>query len=140
MRRETAVALDNRPGAGGLIGTDLAAKAAPDGHTVFFGTIGNLSVNPLLYSRLPFDMARDFAPVTHVASVSSALLVHPAFPVKTVPGHRAPAGRGREGAAPAGGQGQPGGAGSGTGRQHARGIRRVHETGIGQVGKGDQGG
>ncbi|MBI3042635.1 MAG: tripartite tricarboxylate transporter substrate binding protein [Betaproteobacteria bacterium] len=79
------IVIDNRPGAGGLIGTDLAAKAAPDGHTVFFGTIGNLSVNPLLYSRLSFDMARDFAPVTHVASVSSALLVHPAFPVKTVP-------------------------------------------------------
>lgn len=79
------VVIDNRAGAGGLIGTDLAAKATPDGHTVFFGTIGNLSVNPLLYSKLPFDMARDFAPVTHVASVSSALLVHPSFPVKTVP-------------------------------------------------------
>jgi tripartite-type tricarboxylate transporter receptor subunit TctC len=79
------VVIDNRAGAGGLIGTDLAAKATPDGHTVFFGTIGNLSVNPLLYSKLPFDMARDFAPVTHVASVSSALLVHPSFPAKTVP-------------------------------------------------------
>lgn len=79
------VVIDNRAGAGGLIGTDLAAKATPDGHTVFFGTIGNLSVNPLLYSKLPFDMARDFAPVMHVASVSSALLVHPSFPVKTVP-------------------------------------------------------
>ncbi len=79
------VVIDNRAGAGGLIGTDLVAKSAPDGHTVFFGTIGNLSINPLLYSKLPFDMARDFAAVTHVASVSSMLMVHPSFPVKTVP-------------------------------------------------------
>lgn len=79
------VVIDNRPGAGGIIGTAIAAKAAPDGHTVFLGTIGNLSVNPLLHAKLPFDMARDFTPVTQVASVPSALMVTPAFPVKTVP-------------------------------------------------------
>jgi len=79
------VVIDNRAGAGGVIGTDLVAKSAPDGHTVFFGTIGNLSINPLLHAKLPFDVARDFAPVTHVASVASLLMVHPSFPAKTAP-------------------------------------------------------
>jgi tripartite-type tricarboxylate transporter receptor subunit TctC len=77
--------IDNRGGAGGVIGTGLAAKSAPDGHTAFFGTIGNLSINPLLHPKLPFDIVRDFAPVTHVASVASVLMVHPSFPARTVP-------------------------------------------------------
>ena len=78
------VLVENRPGAGGLLGTELAAKAAPDGHTVFFGTLGNLSVNPLLYPKLPFDIGRDFAPLTQVVSTTFMLYVNPAFPVKTV--------------------------------------------------------
>jgi tripartite-type tricarboxylate transporter receptor subunit TctC len=78
------VLVENRPGAGGLLGTELAAKAAPDGHTVFFGTLGNLSVNPLLYPKLPFDIDRDFAPLTQVVSTTFMLYVNPASPVKTV--------------------------------------------------------
>lgn len=78
------VVIDNRAGAGGLVGTEIAAKAPPDGYTIFMGTLGNLSVNPLLYKKLPFDIHRDFAPLTQVVSVSFMLVVHPSFPVKTV--------------------------------------------------------
>ena len=74
--------IDNRPGAGGVLGTDLAAKSPADGYTVFFGTLGNLSVNPLLYPKLPFDMARDFAPLMQVVSTYFMLYVHPALPVR----------------------------------------------------------
>ena len=75
--------VDNRAGAGGLVGTELAAKAPADGHTIFFGTLGNLSVNPLLYAKLPFDVARDFAPVTQVVSTYFMLYVHPSLPART---------------------------------------------------------
>jgi tripartite-type tricarboxylate transporter receptor subunit TctC len=78
------VVIDNRGGAGGIVGTELAAKSPPDGHTMFMGTLGNLSVNPLLYSKLPFDIGRDFAPLTLVVSVTFVLYVHPSLPVKTV--------------------------------------------------------
>ncbi len=78
--------IDNRAGAGGVLGTELAAKAPADGHTVFFGTLGNLSVNPLLYPKLPFDVARDFAPLTQVVSTYFMLYVHPSLPAPTVRG------------------------------------------------------
>jgi tripartite-type tricarboxylate transporter receptor subunit TctC len=78
------VVIDNRGGAGGIVGTELAAKSPPDGHTMFMGTLGNLSVNPLLYSKLPFDVGRDFAPLTLVVSVTFVFYVHPSLPVKTV--------------------------------------------------------
>ena len=78
------VVVDNRAGASGLLGTELAAKAPPDGHTIFMGTLGNLSVNPLLFPKAPFDVARDFAPLTQAVSVTFMLYVHPSFPVKTV--------------------------------------------------------
>ncbi len=78
------VVVDNRAGAAGIVGTDLAAKSPPDGYTMFMGTLGNLSVNPLLYKKLPFDIGRDFAPLTLVVSVTFMLYVHPSFPVKTV--------------------------------------------------------
>lgn len=78
------VVVDNRAGASGLLGTELAAKAAPDGHTIFMGTMGNLSVNPLLFPKTPIDTARDFAPLTQAVSVTFILYAHPSFPVKTV--------------------------------------------------------
>jgi tripartite-type tricarboxylate transporter receptor subunit TctC len=79
-----SVIVDNRDGANGIIATDIVAKSAPDGYTLFFGTTGNLSVNPSLYRSLPFDVRRDFTPVSHVASVSSLLYVHPSVASKTV--------------------------------------------------------
>ncbi len=78
------IIVDNRGGANGIVGTDLAAKAAPDGYTLFLGTAGNLAVNPMLYKTLPFDVSRDFAPVTQVADATLIMIVHPSFPAKSV--------------------------------------------------------
>jgi tripartite-type tricarboxylate transporter receptor subunit TctC len=78
------VLIDNRPGAGGNIGTEAVAKSAPDGYTLLMGHIGTMAVNPALYVRLPYDPLRDFAPVSLVAIVPNLLVVHPALPVKTV--------------------------------------------------------
>jgi tripartite-type tricarboxylate transporter receptor subunit TctC len=78
------IVIDNRAGAAGIVGTELAAKSPADGYTMFIGTLGNLSVNPLLYKKLPFDVGRDFAPLTLVVSVTFVLYVHPSLPVKTV--------------------------------------------------------
>ena len=66
---------DNRPGAGGNIGLELAAKAAPDGYTLVMGQTSNLAVNPNLYSKLPYDSLRDFAPVSLVSSMPIAIMV-----------------------------------------------------------------
>jgi tripartite-type tricarboxylate transporter receptor subunit TctC len=78
------VLVDNRAGAAGTIGTEIAAKAPADGHTIYLGTMGTLTVNPLLYRNLPFDIARDFAPVTELVAVHFVLVVHPSLPVRTV--------------------------------------------------------
>ena len=78
------VIIDNRAGANGIIAMDIVAKAAPDGHTLFFGTTGNLAINPAMYAKLPFDLARDFAPVSHVASTSSLIYAHPSVPAKNL--------------------------------------------------------
>lgn len=77
------VVIDNRPGAGSNIGTEIAAKASPDGYTLFMCTIAN-SINHTLYKNLPFDLVKDFAPVTQATSVTSFLVVHPSLPVKSV--------------------------------------------------------
>ncbi len=74
---------DNRPGAGGNIGADLCAKSAPDGYTICMMTIAQ-SISPSIYRKLPFDPARDFAPVTLMAVLPSMLTVHPQLPVKNV--------------------------------------------------------
>jgi len=78
------VVVDNRPGGGGVLGTELVAKSTPDGHTVFFGTMGNLAVNPVFLPNLPFSMERDLVPVTQVVSTSFLVYVNPAVPAKTV--------------------------------------------------------
>ena len=78
------VIVDNRAGADGIIGTDLAAKATPDGHVMFVGTAGNLAINQTLYGKVPFNIARDFAPITQLVSVDMLLTVHPALPAKSV--------------------------------------------------------
>ncbi|MCC7487206.1 MAG: tripartite tricarboxylate transporter substrate binding protein [Burkholderiales bacterium] len=77
------IVVDNRGGANGLVGTDLAAKAPADGYTIFLGTAGNLTVNPSLY-KTPFDMSRDFAPITQVANTWLILVANPSFPAKSV--------------------------------------------------------
>ena len=78
------VVIDNKPGAGGNIGAADVAKSAPDGHTLVMGTVGTHSINGALYSKMPYDMVRDFAPVGHVASAPNLLVVTNALPVKNV--------------------------------------------------------
>jgi len=75
--------VDNRMGAGSNIAAELAAKAAPDGYTLFLGTVAN-AINATLYARLPFDFARDFAPVVLAASAPNVLVVHPSVPARSV--------------------------------------------------------
>lgn len=79
-----SVIVDARPGAGGIIGSELAAKAPPDGYTLIMGNAGSHSVNPSLYPKLPYDPLRDFAPVTLVSVAPNVLIVHPSLPVKSV--------------------------------------------------------
>ena len=78
------VLVDNRPGASGTIGTEQAHRAAPDGHTLFMGTMGNLSVNKHLFPKLALDPARDFVPVTQVVAVQFVMVAHPSLPARNV--------------------------------------------------------
>ena len=78
------VVVDNRPGAGGRIGTEAVAKAPPDGHTLLLATGSVMVIAPALYARLPFDMPRDFAPISLVAATAYVLVVHPSVPVRSV--------------------------------------------------------
>jgi len=78
------VVVDNRPGAAGNIGLDAAAKAAPDGYTMVTGQTSNLSVNPSLYAKLPYDSIRDFTPVSIIASSPIAIMVQGKAQFKTV--------------------------------------------------------
>ena len=78
------IIIDNRGGAGGVIGADTVAKSTPDGYTLLFGTPGALVINPLLNSKLPYNAAKDFAPVSLLALNPQLLAVHNSMPVGTV--------------------------------------------------------
>ena len=78
------VVVDNKPGAGGVLGSDLVAKSAPDGTTLLLTDIGGLTSAPALGAKLPFDVAKDFAPVTMIAYSPHLVVVNPAVPVKTL--------------------------------------------------------
>jgi tripartite-type tricarboxylate transporter receptor subunit TctC len=78
------VVIEAKPGAGGVLGTDAAAKSAPDGYTLFMANNSTHGSNPAVYAKLPYDAVKDFAPVAFVASVPYVLVVEPSLPVKNV--------------------------------------------------------
>jgi len=78
------VVVDNRAGAGGNIGADLVAKSPADGYTLLMGAVATHAINPALYSKIPYDAIKDFAPVALVAQVPNILVVNPAVPAKSV--------------------------------------------------------
>ena len=78
------VVIDNRPGSAGIIGTEIAAKAPADGHTLMMGITANIAINPALYAKLPYDASRDFAPVTLIAKAPYLMVVTLSLPAKTV--------------------------------------------------------
>ena len=78
------VVIDNRSGAGGVIGAETTAKSPPDGYTVLMATIGSMATNVSLMRSLPYDPVQDFAPVTQVAAQQLVLLIHPSVPAKSV--------------------------------------------------------
>ncbi len=79
-----AVAIENRAGAGGNLGSDVVAKAAPDGYTLLVGAVSPQAINVSLYSNMPYDVMRDFEHISLLAAVPNLLEVHPGVPVKTV--------------------------------------------------------
>ena len=78
------VLVENRPGAGGSVGTEYAAKAAPDGYTLLLGHTGTLAINPVLYKNIGYDTLRDFAPIALLASAPLVLVANPSTTIHTV--------------------------------------------------------
>ena len=78
------VVVDNKPGAGGNTGADFVAKAAPDGYTIVVGTVGTHSINGALYSKMPYDMVKDFTPITLLATTPNMLVINNDVPAKNL--------------------------------------------------------
>ena len=78
------VVVDNKPGAGGNTGADFVAKAAPDGYTIVVGTVGTHSINGALYSKMPYDMVKDFTPITLIATTPNMLVINNDVPAKNL--------------------------------------------------------
>jgi tripartite-type tricarboxylate transporter receptor subunit TctC len=78
------IIIDNRPGAGGTIGTKAVAGATPDGYTIVLGYTGTLAIGPSLYSSAGYDPRKDFAPIGMIGNAPNSLVVHPSFPAKTL--------------------------------------------------------
>jgi tripartite-type tricarboxylate transporter receptor subunit TctC len=78
------IIVENKPGAAGSIGAEVAAKSAPDGYTIFLGNVGSVSINPGVYPKLSINPVKDFIAVTQVVDVPSILIVHPSLPVNNV--------------------------------------------------------
>ena len=79
-----SIVVDNRPGAGGTVGTKYVAKSDPDGYTLLLGYTGTLAIGPSLYKEVGYDPSKDFAPIGMIGNAPSALVVHPSFPAHTV--------------------------------------------------------
>src|SRR3989441_8526447 len=78
------VIVENRTGANGNVGADFVAKSAPDGYTMLLSDVGALSINPSVYTDMPFDPARDFSPIVMVSYSPHVLAVHPSVPVSKI--------------------------------------------------------
>src|SRR4030088_2578198 len=78
------VVVDNRPGAGGTVGTKAVAKSEPDGYTLVLGYTGTLAIGPSLYKNVGYDPRKDFAPIGMIGNAPNSLVVNPSFPAKTV--------------------------------------------------------
>lgn len=79
-----AIVVDNRPGGGTIIGAELAARAKPDGYTLFSGITGTMAINPSMYAKLPYDPVKDFTPIAMVAVGANVLVVHPSVKANNV--------------------------------------------------------
>jgi tripartite-type tricarboxylate transporter receptor subunit TctC len=78
------VVIDNRAGSGGNIGTDIVAKAPPDGYTLVMGIVGTHAINASLYSKMPYDSVKDFAPITLTGAATIIMVAHPSVPAKSI--------------------------------------------------------
>jgi tripartite-type tricarboxylate transporter receptor subunit TctC len=78
------VVVENRPGAGGVVGSDYVAKSAPDGYTLIMGNAGSHGINAAVYSKLPYDIQHDFAPVSQVAVAPNVMVINPSVPASSV--------------------------------------------------------
>jgi len=79
------IVYENRPGGGNVIGTQAAARSAPDGYTFFYATAAALVTDPHTYKSLPYDPMKDFTPISSIAEVSFMVLAHPSVPAKSLP-------------------------------------------------------